>query len=139
MRENVSELKSAFDVIIDRYQRDMAFMLNEISILKSEVAYLKERIGAGESLQKTETSRMDDPAEGRIDNIEDAMSQADLNFFTQELFDGDEDQFRLTAERINEMEDFKSVVKEMRETFPEWDESSQAVYLFYMIVKRRFV
>ena len=41
MRENVSELKSAFDVIIDRYQRDMAFMLNEISILKSEVAYLK--------------------------------------------------------------------------------------------------
>ena len=139
MRENVSELKSAFDVIIDRYQRDMAFMLNEISILKSEVAYLKERIGAGESLQKTETSWMDDPAEGRIDNIEDAMSQADLNFFTQELFDGDEDQFRLTAERINEMEDFKSVVKEMRETFPEWDESSQAAYLFYMIVKRRFV
>lgn len=139
MRENVSELKSAFDVIIDRYQRDMAFMLNEISILKSEVAYLKERIGAGEILQKTETSWMDDPAEGRIDNIEDAMSQADLNFFTQELFDGDEDQFRLTAERINEMEDFKSVVKEMRETFPEWDESSQAVYLFYMIVKRRFV
>ena len=139
MRENVSELKSAFDVIIDRYQRDMAFMLNEISILKSEVAYLKERIGAGEILQKTETSWMDDPAEGRIDNIEDAMSQADLNFFTQELFDGDEYQFRLTAERINEMEDFKSVVKEMRETFPEWDESSQAVYLFYMIVKRRFV
>ena len=139
MRENVSELKSAFDVIIDRYQRDMAFMLNEISILKSEVACLKERIGAGEILQKTETSWMDDPAEGRIDNIEDAMSQADLNFFTQELFDGDEDQFRLTAERINEMEDFKSVVKEMRETFPEWDESSQAVYLFYMIVKRRFV
>lgn len=82
---------------------------------------------------------MDDPAEGRIDNIEDAMSQADLNFFTQELFDGDEYQFRLTAERINEMEDFKSVVREMRETFPEWDESSQAVYLFYMIVKRRFV
>ncbi len=139
MRENVSELKSAFDVIIDRYQRDMAFMLNEISILKSEVAYLKERIGAGEILQKTETSWMDDPAEGRIDNIEDAMSQADLNFFTQELFDGDEYQFRLTAERINEMEDFKSVVREMRETFPEWDESSQAVYLFYMIVKRRFV
>ena len=139
MRENVSELKSAFDVIIDRYQRDMAFMLNEISILKSEVAYLKERIGAGEILQKTETSWMDDPAEGRIDNIEDAMSQADLNFFTQELFDGDAYQFRLTAERINEMEDFKSVVREMRETFPEWDESSQAVYLFYMIVKRRFV
>ena len=139
MRENVSELKSAFDVIIDRYQRDMAFMLNEISILKSEVAYLKERIGAGEILQKTETSWMDDPAEERIDNIEDAMSQADLNFFTQELFDGDEYQFRLTAERINEMEDFKSVVREMRETFPEWDESSQAVYLFYMIVKRRFV
>lgn len=139
MRENVSELKSAFDVIIDRYQRDMAFMLNEISILKSEVAYLKERIGAGEILQKTETSWMDDPAEGRIDNIEDAMSQADLNFFTQELFDGDEYQFRLTAERINEMEDFKSVVREMRETFPEWDESSQAVYLFYMTVKRRFV
>lgn len=139
MRENVSELKSAFNVIIDRYQRDMAFMLNEISILKSEVAYLKERIGAGEILQKTETSWMDDPAEGRIDNIEDAMSQADLNFFTQELFDGDEYQFRLTAERINEMEDFKSVVREMRETFPEWDESSQAVYLFYMIVKRRFV
>lgn len=139
MRENVSELKSAFDVIIDRYQRDMAFMLNEISILKSEVAYLKERIGAGESLQKMENSWMDDPAEGRIDNIEDAMSDADVSFFTEELFDGDEDQFRLTAERINEMEDFKSVVKEMRETFPEWDESSQAVYLFYMIVKRRFV
>ena len=139
MRANVSESKRAFDVIIDRYQRDMAFMLNEISILKSEVAYLKERIGAGEILQKTETSWMDDPAEGRIDNIEDAMSQADLNFFTQELFDGDEYQFRLTAERINEMEDFKSVVREMRETFPEWDESSQAVYLFYMIVKRRFV
>ena len=139
MRENVSELKSAFDVIVDSYQRDMAFMLNEISLLKSEVAYLKERIGTGKSNSQTGTSWMDDAAVGRIENIEDAMSDADVSFFTEELFDGDKEQFRLTAERINEMEDFKSVVREMRETFPEWDESSQAVYLFYMTVKRRFV
>lgn len=74
----------------------------------------------------------------KVDTVEEAISLNDRMYFIRELFGGDEDQFDLTLERIDETPAFKEVVNDMRATFPEWDETSNDVYRFYMIVRRKF-
>ncbi len=74
----------------------------------------------------------------KIDDISDAMSLNDRLFFTRELFSGDDEQFMLTIDRINTTTTFKEVLSDMRVAFPEWNEGSDGVYRFYMVVRRKF-
>lgn len=74
----------------------------------------------------------------KVNNIEEAISLNDRVYFLRELFGGDNEQYELTLERIDECNSFDDIVSEMRITFPNWDESSDAVYRFYMAIRRKF-
>lgn len=74
----------------------------------------------------------------KVAHLDDAISLNDRVYFTRELFGGDSEQLELTLERINDSDSFTDVISEMRATFPEWDEDSDAVYRFYMAVRRKF-
>jgi len=74
----------------------------------------------------------------RVKSVYDALSNNDRVLFIRELFDEDGEQFSLSMDRIDSAPDFGQVVKEMRIAFPDWDEDSDIVYQFYMMVRRRF-
>ncbi len=73
-----------------------------------------------------------------VSNIHMAITLNDKLYFIKELFNGDEDQFRLSIQRLNEMSSLKEALEYSRNAFPEWDEDSAAVYRFYMILRRRY-
>lgn len=74
----------------------------------------------------------------KVDDITDAISLNDKLFFIRELFGGDDEQFSLTIDRLNEAKSFNQALSECRSAFTEWDETSDAVYRFYMAVRRKF-
>lgn len=74
----------------------------------------------------------------KVDTVQEAMSINDRMLFVRELFEGDEEQFALTMDRINETRTFREVLNDMKAAFPEWDEDSEDVYRFYMMVRRKF-
>ncbi|PKO98629.1 MAG: hypothetical protein CVU13_09355 [Bacteroidetes bacterium HGW-Bacteroidetes-8] len=74
----------------------------------------------------------------RVNNLHMAITLNDKLFFVKELFRGDEDQFRLSIQRLNEMSSLDEALEYTRSAFTEWDEESSAVYRFYMILRRRY-
>ncbi len=74
----------------------------------------------------------------KVEMIQSALTFNDRLTFIRELFDGDSEQFNITLDRINETTTFDEVVSDMRDAYPEWDESSPIVYRFYMEVRRKF-
>ncbi|PKP05876.1 MAG: hypothetical protein CVU10_11095 [Bacteroidetes bacterium HGW-Bacteroidetes-5] len=74
----------------------------------------------------------------RVNNLHMAITLNDKLFFVKELFMGDEDQFRLSIQRLNEMSSLDEALEYTRSAFTEWDEQSAAVYRFYMILRRRY-
>lgn len=74
----------------------------------------------------------------KVEMIQSALSFNDRLTFIRDLFDGDSEQFNITLDRINETSTFDEVVSDMRDAYPEWDESSPLVYRFYMEVRRKF-
>ncbi len=79
-----------------------------------------------------------------IDDIYKGISFNDRYEFVKELFNvtgnlGEAEMiFKETLDDINEMDTFKDVVAYCRKRFPQWDELSDEVYRFYMIVRRKF-
>ncbi|MEZ7874753.1 MAG: hypothetical protein QMB82_00320 [Bacteroidales bacterium] len=73
-----------------------------------------------------------------VDDIKHAITLNDKLFYIKELFNDDEEQYRLSIERINEMRNLDEAVDYIRGAFPEWDEDSPSVYRFLMILRRRF-
>ena len=61
----------------------------------------------------------------------------DKILYINDLFNGDDQQYRLSIQRINEMSSFDEVLDYTRNAFPDWDEDSQATYRFYMNVRRK--
>lgn len=75
----------------------------------------------------------------RVDDVNMAVSLNDRLMFIRELFDGDDEQYESVMDRINETSSFEDVLMDIRSAFTEWDEDSDAVYRFYMAVRRKFV
>jgi len=73
-----------------------------------------------------------------IESISEAITLNDKLLFLNELFNEDPQQYRLSLERIDQMSSFDEVLEYTRESFSDWDESSNAVYRFYMAVRRKF-
>lgn len=74
----------------------------------------------------------------KVTDIKHAITLNDKLFYIKELFNDDEEQYRLSIERINEMNNLDEAVDYVRGAFPEWDEDSNSVYRFLMILRRRF-
>lgn len=73
-----------------------------------------------------------------VEDIHMAITLNDKLCFIRELFNGDSDQYRLSIQRVNEMGTFAEALDYTRNAFPHWDEDSNAVYRFYMAVRRRY-
>ncbi len=74
----------------------------------------------------------------QVDDLHKAVTLNDKLYFIRELFKGDEDQYRLSLQRLNEMESMKEALEYTRNAFTHWDEESNAVYRFYMLLRRRY-
>ncbi|PKP42791.1 MAG: hypothetical protein CVT93_02555 [Bacteroidetes bacterium HGW-Bacteroidetes-10] len=74
----------------------------------------------------------------KVADIKQAITLNDKLFYIKELFNDDEEQYRLSIERINEMNNLDEAVDYVKGAFPEWDEDSNSVYRFLMILRRRF-
>jgi len=74
----------------------------------------------------------------KVSDIRSAITLNDKLFFIKELFNDDEEQYRLSIERLNEMYTLDEAVDYIRGAFPEWEEDSNGVYRFLMIMRRRY-
>ncbi len=72
-----------------------------------------------------------------LDDIMAGISFNDRIMFLRELFNSDDQQFKSTIEYLNQLSNFKSAVTYLRREFPQWNESSNEVYRFYMNVRRK--
>ena len=74
----------------------------------------------------------------KVADIRSAITLNDKLFFIKELFNNDEEQYRLSIERLNEMGTLDEAVDYIRCAFSEWDEESNGVYRFLMVLRRRY-
>lgn len=72
-----------------------------------------------------------------IGNIAEGIGFNDRILFLKELFEGDEQLFKRTVMRLNEMETFKEAMEYLQAEFPRWNNLSDEVYRFYMNVRRK--
>lgn len=73
-----------------------------------------------------------------INDINEGISFNDKIVFLNELFYGDTDQYRLSISRLNELNSLEDAVEYLHMAFPDWDQNSDTVYRFYMILRRKF-
>lgn len=73
----------------------------------------------------------------RIRDINEGITFNDKIVFLNDLFYGDTDQYRLSMSRLNEFTTLNEAVEYLRMAFPEWNENSDTVYRFYMILRRK--
>lgn len=72
-----------------------------------------------------------------LSDINDGITLNDKILYINDLFNGDDQQYRLSIQRLNEMSSIDEVLDYTRNAFPDWDENSQATYRFYMNVRRK--
>ncbi len=118
------------------------FIVKETKSPKKEKAVLGDLFESGKSIfseynEKKDPDWMIDIPGPAVDIIEKAMPLNDRFLFIRELFSYDEEQFDLTMERVNEYNSLNEIVNYLRAAFPHWDEKSEMVYRFYMIIRRK--
>ncbi|OFY41756.1 MAG: hypothetical protein A2X18_10555 [Bacteroidetes bacterium GWF2_40_14] len=72
-----------------------------------------------------------------IENLNHAITLNDKLFFIKGLFNDDEEQYRLSIQKLNEMRSMEEALEYTRAAFPDWDETSNIIYRFYMILRRK--
>jgi hypothetical protein len=73
----------------------------------------------------------------KVDDINEAITLNDKLFFIKGLFNEDEQQYRLSIQKLNEMSSMDEALEYTRVAFPDWDEESAIIYRFYMILRRK--
>ena len=73
-----------------------------------------------------------------VDDLIGSMGLNDKMQFINELFNGKEIEFENVIEEIDNIGNFKKIVAHLREEYPEWDETSDIVYRFYMHIRRKY-
>jgi len=73
-----------------------------------------------------------------VDDLIDSMGLNDRMQFINELFNGKEIEFENVMEEIDNIGNFKKIVWHLREEYPQWDETSDIVYRFYMHIRRKY-
>jgi len=72
-----------------------------------------------------------------IENLNHAITLNDKLFFIKGLFNDDEEQYHLSIQKLNEMNSMEEALEYTRAAFPDWDETSNIIYRFYMILRRK--
>ena len=73
-----------------------------------------------------------------VDDLIGSMGLNDRMQFINELFNGKEIEFENVMEEIDNVGNFKKIVEGLREEYPQWDETSDIVYRFYMHIRRKY-
>lgn len=73
-----------------------------------------------------------------VDDLIGSMGLNDRMQFTNELFNGKEIEFENVMQEIDNIGNFKKIVWHLREEYPQWDETSDIVYRFYMHIRRKY-
>lgn len=81
---------------------------------------------------------MDDVPGPKVKDLSEAINLNDKLFFIRELFNGDSEQYRLSIQRLNDMTSLSEALEYTRVAFPDWNEESDEIYRFYMILRRKF-
>lgn len=89
-------------------------------------------------VQTQEPLWMTDVQGPAVSHISHGITINDKVLYIKDLFSGDAALYRKTVETIDTFSSFADVLDYMRSAFPDWDENSDAVYNFYMTVRRKF-
>jgi chemotaxis protein histidine kinase CheA len=73
-----------------------------------------------------------------VDDLIASMGLNDKMQFINELFNGKEIEFENVMQDIDTIGNFKKIVAHLREEYPQWDETSDIVYRFYMHIRRKY-
>lgn len=111
---------------VETDQNELDFLLDKRSIMDIAVSY------------NSEPAWMKDMPGQPVNDLRKAVTLNDKLFFIRELFNQDEDQYRLSLEKLNDFNSFAEALEYTRDAFEEWDEKSDAAYRFYMILRRRY-
>ncbi|MBQ1885864.1 MAG: hypothetical protein II157_01535 [Bacteroidales bacterium] len=109
----------------------------EVPEEKAEEVYREENPDAAKASKDWYDWEYDYPAE-YVENLMESMGINDKLEFVRELFNSDPMMFDSQMKEIDTMPNFKAIVQFFRQAHPEWDESSETVYRFYMHVRRKF-
>ena len=74
----------------------------------------------------------------KVELVQSSLSVNDRIIFINELCEGNREEFNSLIDRINQTPTFNEVVDMVHELYPQWDDNSDIVYRFYMMVRRRF-
>ncbi|MDD4656370.1 MAG: hypothetical protein PHR40_03450 [Bacteroidales bacterium] len=107
-------------------QNELDFLLDKRSLMDIEAPL------------NSNSDWMEDMPGQPVDDLRMAVTLNDKLFFIRELFNGDEGQYRLSMEKLNNFKSFSEALQYTRAAFEEWDQESEAVYRFYMILRRRY-
>ncbi len=75
----------------------------------------------------------------KIDDINSVITLNDKLYFINDLFGGDYDLFKDTVDKLNSFSNMDQALMYCRSNFPHWDEYSNEIYRFYMILRRRYL
>ncbi|MGE4414909.1 MAG: hypothetical protein AB7D08_06240 [Bacteroidales bacterium] len=122
----------------ESFSRETESLGNDIDDMDLDFLLDKRELLEIEEASNLEPAWMIDNPGNKVDDIHQAITLNDKLCFIRELFNGDVDQYRLSIQKVNEMGSFKEALEYTRQAFPHWDEGSNEVYRYYMIVRRRY-
>ena len=106
---------------------------------EEEIEFLSENINFfHEAPKRTNIAWKGNILGPKVNNLNEAITINDKLFFIKNLFNNDNEQYRLSIQKLNEMESMNEALDYTRSAFPDWDEDSDIIYRFYMILRRRF-
>lgn len=106
--------------------------------VEMEFEFIEERRSILDIVKGSTPEWMRDNPGPRVSDLHMAVTLNDKIYFIKELFASDEEQFKLSIQKLNEMESLAQALDYTRSAFPGWNEESPAVYRFYMLLRRRY-
>ncbi len=106
-------------------------------ILLEEDGEDEDNLSLYDRLKENTPEWLTDYPGSKISDIWAGISLNDRICFIKDLFNEDQEQFKISIMRLNEMTSMDEVLEYTRTAFPYWDEESPTLYRFYMIIRRK--
>ncbi len=103
-----------------------------------EFEFIEERRSIIDIVKGSTPEWMRDNPGPKVSDLHMAVTLNDKIYFIKELFASDEEQFKLSIQKLNDMESLTQALDYTRSAFPGWNEESPAVYRFYMLLRIRY-
>lgn len=146
LHQTIAELKRSFSDIQLNVSKSLVPRLSVEKKLKLRVEEDEEemelfydgRTSILDAAKIADTGWISDMPGPKVDDLNAAITLNDKLFFIKGLFNEDEEQYRLSIQKLNDMLSMDEALEYTRTAFPDWDEESNIIYRFYMILRRKF-